>query len=353
MGFGANAVSASKSFLTARVDSPRRQSRDVDLGYVCCFNKLASTILSVREPFDMGKPPPEFSKQDFDNLSSRVQAEEKNSRMLESSLGEVKNSIATIQKDLNAKPTTRHLLMTLGLVAAILGSLLMAYFNSRRETDKNVTDALDKLRDQATLHAGQLSKTNERLASLESKFELLLSTLLKNITKDIDPSKPTPTKAKLETLSAFLVEAKNQDYVIDPKAVEQGGKSLLNYADLFESQQLAPSAWEAMTQFAVYRSFLNQKIDPVADQEYSRVPIEIQPGSHVIDSSFEDADVTLDGAILENVMFKDSTIRYNGGPLNLKDVRFQNCTFQFARTSRSLRLVSDMLAQNPLSVNFL
>jgi hypothetical protein len=55
--------------------------------------------------------------------------------------------------------------------------------------------------------------------------------------------------------------------------------------------------------------------------------------------SLAEGQQTLDGTVWNHVLFMDMHIRYNGGPLYLKDVIFVNCTFEVHIGPREAKLL--------------
>lgn len=59
---------------------------------------------------------------------------------------------------------------------------------------------------------------------------------------------------------------------------------------------------------------------------------------------------TLDGIHWRDVMFINAHIRYQGGELELRDVRFSNCTFEIAKTARGENVARYMALDSPVLV---
>jgi hypothetical protein len=69
----------------------------------------------------------------------------------------------------------------------------------------------------------------------------------------------------------------------------------------------------------------------------------------VNDLTLEGASQTLDGIHWQNVTFVHSRIRYEGGEVELRNVRFVNCTFGIELSSKGVRL-ADAVALGPVSL---
>lgn len=71
----------------------------------------------------------------------------------------------------------------------------------------------------------------------------------------------------------------------------------------------------------------------------------------VEDITFSGAAQTLDGIRWRNVVFVDTRLRYEGGPLSLQNVQFIRCTFGFTTDERAGRLASAIaLGQTSLQI---
>lgn len=62
----------------------------------------------------------------------------------------------------------------------------------------------------------------------------------------------------------------------------------------------------------------------------------------VMNATIEGASQKLDSIVWLNIKFKNSRIIYNGGPLYLGDVTFENCQFQFGNDLESQRVLSQI-----------
>ena len=62
----------------------------------------------------------------------------------------------------------------------------------------------------------------------------------------------------------------------------------------------------------------------------------------VMNAAIEGAFQKLDSIVWLNIKFKNSKIIYNGGPLYLGDVTFENCQFQFGNDPESQRVLSQV-----------
>jgi hypothetical protein len=59
---------------------------------------------------------------------------------------------------------------------------------------------------------------------------------------------------------------------------------------------------------------------------------------------FYNGVLPLDGNHMKNIIFRDSVIRYGGGPAVLDHVSFINCTFQISNDPKGQRLAQAVLS---------
>jgi hypothetical protein len=61
-----------------------------------------------------------------------------------------------------------------------------------------------------------------------------------------------------------------------------------------------------------------------------------------MNATIEGATQKLDGIVWLNIKFKNSQIIYNGGPVYLGDVTFENCQFQFGSDTESQKVLAQI-----------
>jgi hypothetical protein len=155
-----------------------------------------------------------------------------------------------------------------------------------------------------------------------------------------------------------------------------------------------PSAWDAVNAILEYKTFLNSpavppitnptpisakftintkpnpNIQPTPDhpvlvlrmsgfggaaseQDSARVGLLSQPteslGSHFVLIEGKADSIVLDGVFLKNVVIKDADVIYDGGPTQLENVYFVNCTLHFHLRPKSIALSHQILAYTPVS----
>lgn len=157
----------------------------------------------------------------------------------------------------------------------------------------------------------------------------------------------------LPQLSAALTLAKSaQVTAVDSGTLKQVGNRLIEAT----ANERSGDAWTAFNSLLSYRSFLNAKADPNYESAVftgSKPPPSLpkhgpglMPSYH---NTFAHMSVQLDGVSWNEDTFIDATIFYDGGPVELHNVKFQNCVFIIRASQPSRELGKEILASNVVS----
>jgi hypothetical protein len=265
-------------------------------------------------------------------------------------------SVAGIEGKLNSQKKALHPVAITGL--SVVGTLLVLFWGWMAHT---VVD-----------HGNTLASIRQSLLGL-------------GIT--IAANNPTNPKAQ-EQARATLADAKRTSIRISGPVIEQAGKSFI------AASKDDATAWDVSLQFADYRSVLNAgsipnvgpQRDAQSDIEYSAFPRDvlfrptvksagnttpeqaarfepitpfpkIPPTKHSENNSaqylfidFHNITISLDGMRLKNVVVTNATLKYTGGPIDLQNVLFVNCTFQITDEDQG-RMLAEAILGNP-NVNY-
>lgn len=131
--------------------------------------------------------------------------------------------------------------------------------------------------------------------------------------------------AELGTLKAALETAQQTGQVIPDT-------QLVDYKHALQQSPTSVSGyWTTVASIINYQSFLDQvqgrAPDPTAVSNHCFI---VAPNSYnniYQDVPFSNCVVDLDTNSFSNVVFQNSVVRYRGGPVSLKNVRFVNCRF--------------------------
>ena len=149
-------------------------------------------------------------------------------------------------------------------------------------------------------------------------------------------------KTLLDIANRLLAEQKASR---EPAKQEFFDSTIQKYHKLQKSPELADAAWEGSRKLVEYRSAtssvppgMSVYIGELGHKgPFRYLKDSLISGPNAIRTGTEKGFV-LDGFYLENVVFENANIIYNGGPVILQNVRFVNCTFDVRRSSQSEKL---------------
>ncbi len=230
--------------------------------------------------------------------------------------------------------------------------------------------------------AKQFGPISQDIAVLKSQVAAI-SGIIPQLMKEKLNTKGPQLKAALESVASIAKKAKDGGVEADAAAVGNIGAEVIRIGDT-SNPDVASVAWEATTQLLNYRSFLNTKaipdisgaipvtqspvpftlslnvhavppypgypspivpvnlqtqyIGPIGPVETSAVvePLQVAstdrksqqgPKYYVIEG--KGVEFVLDGYRMRNVIFKNATVSYDGGPVAIQNVYLVNCTFKF------------------------
>jgi len=185
----------------------------------------------------------------------------------------------------------------------------------------------------------------------------------------------------IDQATKILAIARQTGERIDPTIVSESGKKFV------EASSATPAAWRAAKAFLDYQSLLNstglpEMSSPAKDLSSANyIVIPVYPGSRMPqqlngfgtaprDQSarleplgstgtkvgetgaaivvVEGADLTIDSMLIKNIVFRNSTIRYHGGPIQMENVYFVNCDFEVSQDQASRKFALAVLQSSPV-----
>lgn len=191
--------------------------------------------------------------------------------------------------------------------------------------------------------------------------------------------------ASIDAASKLIRDARHRGLRVPPDNFEEMAASLDHVQSVRPGKQLLDRLYQARTDLAEYRSSMAPPISASWQRAELVAPRNISTGTHVSPSMFGapvldatglpkeaefllpphsrlfvdnvwvegltlvGASQTLDGMHWKDVTFAGARIRYEGGEVELKNVRFVNCTFGFISDDRGARL-ADAIAHGPVSM---
>lgn len=195
----------------------------------------------------------------------------------------------------------------------------------------------------------------------------------------------TQAIASIDAATKLIRDARHEGLRVPPDNFEEMAASLDHVQSVRPDKKLLDRLYQARTDLAEYRSWMAPPISASWQRAELVAPRNISAGTHVTPSMFGapvldatglpqeaefllpphsrlfvdnvwvegltlvGASQTLDGMHWKDVTFADARIRYEGGEVELKNVRFVNCTFGFISDDRGARL-ADAIAHGPVSM---
>jgi hypothetical protein len=225
--------------------------------------------------------------------------------------------------------------------------------------------------------------TNTSLTSMNDKLQRM-QTDLSGLKHDVDVLQiqhsiaviQPGSRATPKDVGEAASRLKREGVTLPRPPVTEAARSLVQKV----SSDPSGNTWNALSRVLEYVSFLNKQSSPLLTLEpfsgkgtfiilphgwtgqyawfgsstYPDVP-QFHPIGFGLDSNeqihegpaflvLSGAPLTLDGHFIRRVIIMDAEVIYDGGPLQLKDVYFVNCTFKIKPTPRSRSLALAMIS---------
>ncbi len=247
-----------------------------------------------------------------------------------------------------------------------------------KKIDTKLQAAIEKSDGKLQTITDKLDTLGQRVTKIEGKLE---GFKIQNLA--MQPNKAVNAKRASDILNT----AKKEGTRLDPESITIAGKEFIA-AGVSSSE---PGVWNAALAFLDYRSFLNVALAPPTDKfaprdkellgwkfelDYThfkvgdtgkittggKVPAEKAAVLELIGSHYNvgetigfeflliadlSAGFKLDGMKLKNIIFKDTKIIYEGGPVEMENVYFVNCTFEVSKKPNGKNFASTVLASAP------
>jgi hypothetical protein len=227
-------------------------------------------------------------------------------------------------------------------------------------------------------HSGRLNGMSSRLDAMSSRVDTIYNLFINDRLKRAAAN--PKDKSNIEQAKETLLTARKDNVRINLDILKSTGSKFVAAA---ETQ---PSAWQTVQQYLDYRSFLNTSLapaptpddlkpiefknkgafvfkylspngsiilhakrGPVTPENSARLeeldePNPISQGTQLIVLEGNDAAILLDWKYMKNVIIRNLTVVYHGGPLILDKVYFVNCTFNLESNPKSQDLTKAILA---------
>lgn len=269
----------------------------------------------------------------------------------------------------------------LALIAVLIGAIKYVIRSETADLRFDISKIKDNIAD--------VQKRND---DTNHRIDALLSDAMNKLVAAAKGTSGKKTKAALESGQQILELAKNANAKLRPEALQAFGAQAANLAS---DPALAPVAWRSFTEAVGYRTLLNVDYVPIpADlvslppEYHYRISINIRPDPTALPGALslnvfhpggfvteEDSarletlsmhqspskvrlfvinggvdSIVLDGMYMKNVIIRNARVIYEGGPVQLENVSFVNCTFLLAQ-KQPVKQLGDAILQTA-SVDF-
>jgi hypothetical protein len=206
----------------------------------------------------------------------------------------------------------------LALIPIIGGVVYWQFFFDLRTTvDKLVTDnaTVATLNTKINGSAGEPG-ISDRLAKMEGSLDQLskdFHTVFEGELRHVSELPQADFDAEIPKIPAMVRLASTDGYSLDPSIATALGRKML------------ATAFNTATHWNVAGVLID-----AASRDAATIQGAAEIGGNNAYSTFEGGIFKLDaGSTFDHVLFKNAIIRYDGGPISLKEVTFQNCRFEF------------------------
>lgn len=202
-------------------------------------------------------------------------------------------------------------------------------------------------------HGERLAKIEQKVNDIDENQRRLLPSLLQEFLKKSAAGKSHNLEDRLLFAQALLNAATKQRVLSNAEEVSRLGQTLRELGA--KNPDYRQLIWQTSTQLINYRSLLNSELypaPPMPGATRRTIGIKADPGARfrVLNSIFQGVEQKLDGGTWEEVLFRNCLIKYDGGPVSLENVHFENCEFQIALTPKGEKLGEVLLASNAPTV---
>ena len=266
------------------------------------------------------------------------------------------NPMADESPTKDASPTkelinTPRLLSIIGiLVTALLG--LYVYWFVPLQIKSAIDEKLGPLENKLTSAQIKGDSAEQRLQRIETALDALLKASLSSETlnellkKSVQTEDPNKLKATLPVIEAALKNAAAQKVLLQPQQIAAIAGPLVDRSFQVPAA-VRPAVWSTVLLFGEYRSFVNAEVFPVSVKQGGPPQSGITSRENLVIG----AEVMLDNLNIEGDVYVNALIIYRGGPLSLKNVRFDRCRFQVVDTEQGARFMKALFLASGPTVN--
>ena len=198
----------------------------------------------------------------------------------------------------------------------------------------------------------QVGKLTQQLNSLSERVGNLYG-LLGRVSKLESDTSKNQSLARLIDPNRILATIRTEIELAENKSVPLPQTTLVDYKNAIQTlPNSARSYWETVAAIINYQSKINQlsgKAPDPARVSQKCLFLTSDPNIHISNSevgndTYTNCIVDLDaGVAFSHIVFRDSVIRYSGGPTHIDNVRFVNCNFQLNVQTKKAPVNIEML----------
>ncbi len=242
----------------------------------------------------------------------------------------------------------------LSIIGILITSLLVLYvlWYVPLQIKSAIDDKLGPLETRLTSAQVKADSTEQRLIRIETALDALLKASLSSETlnellkKSVEIKDPNKLRATLPAVEVALKNAEAQKVLLKPQQIADIAGPLVDRSFQVPAA-VRPVVWTTVLLFGEYRSFVNAEVFPVSVQQGG------PPQSGVVTRGnlIVGAQVLLDNLDIDGDIYVNATIIYRGGPLSLKNVRFDRCQFQVVDNEQGAKFMKALFLATGPTVN--
>jgi hypothetical protein len=197
----------------------------------------------------------------------------------------------------------------------------------------------------------EISSINTQIANINGELSVILPLVIGQSQRNVHDAAQASGEefpSRLSDLKAALAFATEQHVKLDEPTLKNVSQKLVEAVSLDNRYQ--PVAWDTFVQLIRYYSYLHATNDPDYRSDAPPTPPFALSGLGIEGMTIVGGTISLDGVSWKNVVFRNSTIKYSGGFLQLDNVQFEGCRFEMPISKPAIELGQKMLASNTVTL---
>jgi hypothetical protein len=261
-------------------------------------------------------------------------------------LGDSPQAMAKQQQQpfLEANKVTWLTLYGMGLMAVIFITFCVSSFFPLKEKVAVIENTVNRIDNtvqgiNANLKQAKADAQHKDEELRASITEDTLPSLLKNTTE----GNPEELKKSLPRAQHYIAIAKEKKLPVDTKTIKDRGVRLLNARKECKDYDCNQQAWQTVSKLASLKTVASANSRPLSQA------IEESKAKGIL---FEGGQCTLGFDTREGSVFKDCTVIYKGGRVDLEKVYFINCDFDVEQSDAGEQFLMAIFNSNGALINF-